>query len=1419
MQHSDTISTQAPSLPKGGGALTGLSGQAGAAGPDGAASLSLPLPISAGRGYAPSLSLSYSSQGGNSAFGIGWDLTLPSVSRRTRSGVPSYTAQDEFVSPSGEVLMAITGSDGKPQTTKRQTLFGTRLNVSYQITTYRARVESDFSHLEYWQPQGSTTEPDFWLWYAADGQVHLLGYESSARISDGGNTARWLLNASISANGEQIYYRYRAEDDANCSEQEKKAHAGSHSQRYLSQVHYGNITAGRTFPCFNGNDATKAGWLFVLVFDYGERTIKPEEKPLFKAGTGWLCRQDPFSGYAYGFDLRTRRLCRQVLMFHRLKTLDGKAEGEDEPALVSRLLLEYQETAIITTLTAARQMAFEDDGKVQSLPPLTFGWQTFDIPGSPQWSQQEMSKLNPQQPWQYLDLHGEGIAGVLYQDNGAWYYRAPVRDTKSDDVNAVIWDKPQRLNNIPALKEGAMLTDLDGDGRMQWVVTQPGVQGQYVQQTDNPAQWLNFTPLSALPLEYSHPAAQMTDLDGIGSTDLVLIGPRSVRIWPGSKDGWLAAQNIPQAEKIVLPSPDGDAANLVAFSDVLGSGQQHLVQISASGVVCWPNLGHGRFGQPLALDGFSKTQTEFNAGYVYLADIDGSGTADILYARSDYIEIYRNRSGNGFDKPVTVKLPAGVRYDRTCRLQVADVQGLGVASLLLTVPHTTPRHYLLHLTTEKPWLLNQINNQMGMSQKLHYRSSAQFRLDDKTREPVSYLPFPIHTLWKTETSDEITGNRLVSKVSYHHGVWDPREREFRGFGCVEVLDTDTTAARDTAGVLTMPVLTRSWYATGYEPVDQRLKTEYWQGDSAAFAAFMTRCTTGSGDTETLCTDEQQKKQAFWLARAQKGMQLRSEVYGKDGSIQQDLPYSVSEQRLTVRLITPDTAMPVIHPGVSESREYHYERMVADPQCSQSVVLSADEYGYPLREAQIHYPRRPKSGANPLPDTLPVSLSESCYDEQQQQLVIALSQTSQAHIGEPVREFWQTGLPLRVRNDIFTGKTQVPAAGFTAENLPPLINRGSDLSRTFAGQQQTWWYDERGKPPTDTTPFWPPRQDFTDTAELDDTILASLASNENMTEHLQHGGYLQGDYLFADSTETDKKVWFIRSGSTEFGSTEQFWLPERINANPLVGSSRLTRDKHHCVVIRHTDPDGLITKAKYDWRFLSVREVTDANDNISQVHTDALGRVISSRFYGTENGKQTGYSQKSLTLPDSVQAAVDMKKQLPVAQCFVYATDNWMRSDADKLPPHVLTLTTDRYDDEPADKHTQQIRQQVTFSDGFGRILQQSVRFEDGDAFHRNKNGALAAGSRKSENGAARWAVSGRTEYDNKGNAVRTYQPYFVNDWKYVSDDSARQDLYADTHYYDPLGREHKVITTKGYQRRVLFTPWFVVSEDENDTAE
>lgn len=145
------------------------------------------------------------------------------------------------------------------------------------------------------------------------------------------------------------------------------------------------------------------------------------------------------------------------------------------------------------------------------------------------------------------------------------------------------------------------------------------------------------------------------------------------------------------------------------------------------------------------------------------------------------------------------------------------------------------------------------------------------------------------------------------------------------------------------------------------------------------------------------------------------------------------------------------------------------------------------------------------------------------------------------------------------------------------------------------------------------------------------------------------------------------------------------------------------------------------------------------------------------------------------------------------------------------------MTTDRYDDDPA----QQIRQQVTFNDGFERVLQTAVRCEGGEAWSRTPEGSLVLNDKGQPavlKTNFRWTVSGRSEYDNKGQPVRTYQPYFLDSWRYLSDDSARQDLYADTHYYDPLGREWQVKTAKGWLRRSFHTPWFTVNEDENDTA-
>ena len=81
------VATPCISLPKGGGAIRGISERFAANPVTSSGSMLMSIATSPGRsGFAPQLSLSYDSGAGNSAFGVGWSLSLPSITRKTGKG-------------------------------------------------------------------------------------------------------------------------------------------------------------------------------------------------------------------------------------------------------------------------------------------------------------------------------------------------------------------------------------------------------------------------------------------------------------------------------------------------------------------------------------------------------------------------------------------------------------------------------------------------------------------------------------------------------------------------------------------------------------------------------------------------------------------------------------------------------------------------------------------------------------------------------------------------------------------------------------------------------------------------------------------------------------------------------------------------------------------------------------------------------------------------------------------------------------------------------------------------------------------------------------------------------------------------------------------------------------------------------------
>src|ERR1700679_1782852 len=172
---------QIPSIatPKGGGALHSIDEKFQVNGVNGTAALNVPIPFSKTRtDFAPSLSLSYNSGGGNGPFGLGWDIGLPSIRRRTDKLLPRYrdaTDSDIFQLAGVEdlVVQLVSNAQGPWQPDI--------VNVgSYSVKRYRPRIEGAFILIE----QITSPLATWWKTTAKDNTVTFYGLSAAGRIAN-----------------------------------------------------------------------------------------------------------------------------------------------------------------------------------------------------------------------------------------------------------------------------------------------------------------------------------------------------------------------------------------------------------------------------------------------------------------------------------------------------------------------------------------------------------------------------------------------------------------------------------------------------------------------------------------------------------------------------------------------------------------------------------------------------------------------------------------------------------------------------------------------------------------------------------------------------------------------------------------------------------------------------------------------------------------------------------------------------------------------------------------------------------------------------------------------------------------------------------------------------------------------------------
>ena len=215
-----------------------------------------------------------------------------------------------------------------------------------------------------------------------------------------------------------------------------------------------------------------------------------------------------------------------------------------------------------------------------------------------------------------------------------------------------------------------------------------------------------------------------------------------------------------------------------------GDGLQDIVWVQDRRVDYWPSLGHGRWGSRLRMGSAPRLPYDYDVERLLLGDVDGDGLADLVYAADGRISIWLNRAGNDWSDEIVVYGTPGIGDVDEVRL--ADLEATGSVGVLFTHAAAVGRERMFFLDPiggVKPYLLNEIDNNLGAVTRIEYRSSTTYYLNDERLPSTRWrtrLPFPVHVVARVESIDRVSGSSLESEFAYHHGYWDGEERGIPG---------------------------------------------------------------------------------------------------------------------------------------------------------------------------------------------------------------------------------------------------------------------------------------------------------------------------------------------------------------------------------------------------------------------------------------------------------------------------------------------------------------------------------------------------------------------------------------------------------------------------------------------------------------
>ena len=1367
------------SLPSGGGSIGGL-GETFS--PDlftGTGNFSVPIEVPPGRlGMAPQLALGYSTGHGNGPWGLGWQLSLPGVSRKTAKGVPRYAdvpgsdPLDVFVLSGAEDLVPVSGS------------YPGRVR-------YRPRTEGMFARVEHVRDASG----DFWEVRTRDGLRTRYGtprpanapagWQDPAAVADPhrpDHVAGWRVTETRDPHGNVVRYDYLADRG------DEPGHTWN--QPLVARISYADY-----------GDPAAPSFLVQVRFDY-------EPRP------------DPFSTYRSGFEIRTTQRCRTI------RVVTQAADG------VSRVACEYRfsyETAAFNgaSLLTRVDVVGIDGTAEEATPPLRFAYSAFD-PAGRRFQPVTGPGLPPQglndKTLALVDLRGVGLPDVVELGAAHRFWRN-AGDGRLELPRSLAEAPPFSLDN-----KDIRFLDANGDGRPDLVVSGATAAGEtgYFPMAFASGWSRRFRAYAQSPsVGLADPAVKLVDLDGDGLTDVLQSGTRLTAFF-NDRDPHRAWRRTAVASAL----PDVDLTDPhVHLADVTGDGLTDVVLVRSGSVVYWPNLGHGRWGTRVAMRRSPRLPDGHDPRRLLLGDIDGDGCADLVYVDNGRVLLWGNQSGTSWTAQPTV-VPGTPSIVDTDAVQLSDLLGTGMAGLLYSGAADgsgRPRLRFLDVTGgAKPYLLSSVDNGIGATTLIRYGSSTQEYLRDQADPNTRWrttLPFPTQVVTYVEIVDAISHGRMTTEYRYHHGYWDGEDREFRGFARVDQLDTETfPGPLLESGPLpegfSPPTLTKHWFHPGPVAADDvgdwtelDLRHEYWSGDQpmltrppemTAFLAGLSRSARRSA------------------LRALRGQPLRTELYALDGTDRQDRPYTVTEGLPGVREEQPPgPGQPererIFLPLALAQRATDWERGT-DPMTRFSFSAGFDAYGFATKRLAVAVPRGRDPRVADASATSPylATLVTTEFARRDDDTVYIVDRTSRGSTYEVVNDGRSSVADLQrtvLSQPIDTvlsqpaGSASLRLVGHTRNfyDGPAFIggplgvlgdhgleSRSESLVMTdvfIAGLGRPAYLD-----PSGATPF---------PAEYPPEFRAQLP-------HL--AGYVH--YTDADVPGSPGGYY----GTSSRHRYDSRGMPvEWLDA--LGASTRVEYDVHDLLPVTSVDVVGLTTAAVYDYRVLKARDLTDANGNTTSVTFSPLA-LVTARFVRGKNGEGDG------DLP-SARMTYDLMAFAERGQPRSVRTDRRVHHDTDTGVPaeqRDAVLTT------------------VELSDGFGRLVQTRALAEDTLFGDPTSGGEVISGEDLVPAGDSvgrtrgpadpdNVLVSGLVVYDNKGRPVQKYEPYFDTGFAYAPprDNQLGQ---RTTTFYDPRGKAVRTVHADGSAELVVLgvpvdltnpdvftpTPWITYSYDANDNA-